>query len=79
MLIKMQLPFFTKKIKNVGNNVKMLTEIFCRIPDEMEKTEPKSQIKSIFLSSAYYLLKYPSSYYKYSFVCKNYKYFSNFS
>lgn len=44
----MQLPFFTKKIKNVGNNVKMLTEIFCRLPDENEKKEQKKETKSIF-------------------------------
>jgi hypothetical protein len=46
ILIKMQLPFFTKKIKNVGNNVKMLTEIFCRLPLEKEVEKAKQEIKS---------------------------------
>lgn len=46
-LLKLQIPFFTKKMKESSNNMKMITEIYCkcpRVPDPPKAITPYQRL-----------------------------------
>lgn len=49
-LLKIQIPFFSKKMKDSNNNMKMIIDIYCRYPKISQPIE-RSNLEKIILKN----------------------------